>query len=137
MTVQVIPSRVVICELNPHQAVFLREKNGSREFPIILGLFEATIIDRKIRRLPSSRPLTHDLLYQAIVSLGGSLCEVVINRVEKQTFFAQIHILTAGRHLFLDARPSDAIALAVTADPNLAIYVTEDVLEQALKIHLP
>ncbi|MDO5565618.1 MAG: bifunctional nuclease family protein [Planctomycetia bacterium] len=137
MTVQVIPSRVVICELNPHQAVFLREKNGGREFPIILGLFEATIIDRKIRQLPSSRPLTHDLLYQAIVALDGNLIDVVINRVEKQTFFAQIHLQLADRHVFLDARPSDAIALAVTVEPNLAIYVTEDVLEQALKIHLP
>lgn len=137
MTVQVTPSRVVICELNPHQAVFLREKNGSREFPIILGLFEATIIDRKIRKLPSTRPLTHDLLFQSIAALGGSLVDVVINRVEKQTFFAQIRLQQADRFVYLDARPSDAIALAVSVEPDLAIYVTEDVLEQALKIHLP
>ena len=137
MTIEMELSRILICELNQHQVVFLREKNGQREFPIIIGLFEATMIDRKMRRLPATRPYTHDLLCEAIYALGGVPHDIHIDRVDGQTYYAQVRIMQGEKLVILDARPSDALVLAITVEPHLAVYVADDVLKQALKYELP
>lgn len=125
-------SRIVICEFNPHQVIFLKEKNGLREFPIVIGLFEATTIDRKIRKIPSDRPLTHDLFPPMVQALGGKILDVVIHKVEDQTFYAHLRLRQGERMILLDMRPSDAIAIALCHRPALPLYVREDVLQAAI-----
>ncbi len=130
--IQVVLSRIVISEINSQQVIFLREKDGPREFPIIIGIFEATSIDRKVKGFQPQRPLTHDLIASVVEALGGRFQDIVINRMEEQTFYAAIR-LTRGEELIeIDTRPSDAIAVAMTCDPPLPIYIEEEILEKAL-----
>ena len=129
-------ARIIISEINDQQVIFLREVEGDREFPILIGLFEATSIDRCVQReeLPRPpRPLTHDLLKATIEALGGDLQDVVIHKLEEHTYFAAIRIRRDGELIEVDSRPSDAVALSVHYDPHLPIYVAEDVLEEAAK----
>ena len=125
-------SRIVITDINSPQVIFLREKNGHREFPIIIGRFEAVSIDRKVKGEQPSRPKTYDLIVSIAEALGGRFQDVIINRMEEQTFFAAIR-LTHGEELIeIDARPSDAIAVSVSNDPPLPIFIEEEVLAKAL-----
>lgn len=132
-TIEITPSRVAICEYSPAQTVFFREKNGLREFPLTVGLVEATTIDRVCRRVPSSRPLTFELVAAAVEALGGTFLDVLIDRIENQTFFAKIRINQGGKIVLLDARPSDAVAIAASRRPPLKILITRSVFEKALK----
>ena len=133
MVIQVELSRIIICEFNQHQVIFLREKNGSREFPIVIGLFEATTIDRKLRHLTTERPMTHDLFRNMVRALGGKFLDVVIYKVEGQTFYAHLRIKRGDTLILLDCRPSDAVAIALCESPPLKIFVQEDVLNKAVK----
>src|SRR5207244_13016874 len=101
---------------------------SDRSFPIVRGTFEATSIDRRIKQLPSPRPLTHDLVTSVIDNLGAELRDVFISELRDHTYFAKLRIRMNGEMVEVDSRPSDAIALAVTA--NVPIYVAEDVLEE-------
>ncbi|HBT76111.1 MAG TPA: hypothetical protein DEB39_04115 [Planctomycetaceae bacterium] len=130
-------SRIVISEINNQQVIFLRETGGRREFPIIIGIFEATSIDRRVKGYDSPRPLTHDLICSAVELLGGVFQDVTIHRLEEQTYFASLRIRRGDELLELDARPSDAVAIAVSVRPMLAILVEEDVLEQAIAQEQP
>jgi bifunctional DNase/RNase len=126
-------SRIVISEISEPQIIYLREAEGDRQFPIVIGLFEATSIDRKVKRHPSPRPLTHDLLVKAIEDMGGELDSVVITDLREGTYFSELRVKRDGEIISIDSRPSDAIAVAMTCDPPLPIYVAEDVLEEALR----
>jgi uncharacterized protein len=132
MPVQMELSRIIISEINDQQVIYLREIDGDRTFPILIGLCEATSIDRRVRHQASPRPLTHDLIVQSIEALGGELQDVVITELKEHTYFAQLRVRKEGELVEIDARPSDAIAVAVTADPPLPIYVSEDVLSDVL-----
>jgi uncharacterized protein len=132
MPVQMELSRIIISEINDQQVIYLREVDGDRTFPILIGLCEATSIDRRVKQVPSPRPLTHDLIVQSIETLGGELQDVVITELKEHTYFAQLRVRKDGELVEIDARPSDAIAVAVTADPPLPIYVSEDVLSDVL-----
>ena len=112
--------------------IFLREVDGDRSFPILIGLFEATSIDRRVKGEIPPRPLTHDLVKLSIEALGGELQDVVIHTLEDHTYFASLRVRKDGELIQVDARPSDAVALAVHFTPHLPIYVESDVLEQAL-----
>ncbi len=125
-------SRIVISEINNQQVIFLREAGGGREFSIIIGIFEATSIDRRVKGYDTPRPLTHDLIYSAIELLGGTVQDVTIHHLEEQTYFASLRIRRGDELLELDARPSDAIAVAVTSRPMLPILIAEEVLKKAL-----
>src|SRR5246127_4786629 len=94
----------------------------------MIGIFEATSIDRRVKRLPSPRPLTHDLVTNVVESLGGELRDIYISELKDHTYFAKLRIRQNGEMTEVDCRPSDAIALAVTA--RVPIYVAEDVLEE-------
>ncbi|MEL7496946.1 MAG: bifunctional nuclease family protein [Planctomycetota bacterium] len=131
MLVEMRLSKIIISEINENQVVFLREVDGKREFPIMIGIFEATSIDRRVKSIQRPRPLTHDLLVGAIEALGGELESIVINDLQHGTYFAMLQIEQDGEMLRIDARPSDAIAIAVTTDPPLPIYVEEEVLKEA------
>src|SRR6266568_3326432 len=118
--------RIIISEIHEQQIILLREVEGERSFPIMIGIFEATSIDRRVKKLPSPRPLTHDLVAGVIDSMGGDLQDVFISELRDHTYFAKLRIRINGELVEVDSRPSDAIALAVTA--NVPIYVAEDVL---------
>jgi hypothetical protein len=118
--------RIIISEVHDQQVIILREVDGERSFPIVIGVFEATSIERRVKGLPSPRPLTHDLLTTAIENLGGELQDVFINELRDHTYYAKLRIRKEGELIEVDSRPSDAIAVAVTA--KVPIYVAEEVL---------
>lgn len=123
-------SRIIISEINDQQVIYLREVDGERQFPILIGLYEATRIDRHVKNRPSPRPLTDDLIVSIVTALGGELDSVVISELRDHTYFARLRIRRDGEILEVDSRPSDAIAIAVTCDPQLPIYVSEQVLDE-------
>ncbi|HEY4755688.1 MAG TPA: bifunctional nuclease domain-containing protein [Ignavibacteriaceae bacterium] len=110
-------------------AILLKEIEGVRRLPIIIGAFEAQAIALEIEGIKPPRPLTHDLLKQIIDNLGGSVIEIIINELRENTFYAKIVLDVSGLTNEIDARPSDAIALSVRT--QTPIYVAETVLEAA------
>ena len=132
MPVEMQLSRIIISEIHDQQIIYLREINGDRQFPIVIGIFEATSIDRRVKGYQTPRPLTHDLIVSIVEQLEGELDSVVINELREGTYFALLRVRHGGELLEIDARPSDAIAVAVTCDPPLPIFVSEDVLKEAL-----
>jgi bifunctional DNase/RNase len=114
---------------NYRRVVMLKEKTSPRYLPIWIGHFEADAIAIPMQNVPVQRPLTHDLLKGVIEQLGGKLTQVVINELADETFFAKLIVDAHGRHVEVDARPSDAIALAIRA--KVPIYVEESVFDQA------
>ncbi len=133
MPVQMQLSRIIISEINEQQVIYLKEVDGDRQFPILIGIFEAHSIDRRVKGQGTQRPLTHDLLVGIVESLGAELDSVVITDLRDHTYFANLRIRVDGELVEIDSRPSDAIAVAVTCDPPLPIYVAEDVLEETLE----
>ena len=123
-------SRVIVSDLNDQRAIYLREIDGQRVFPILIGDFEASIINRRLLEEPSFRPMTHDLLFQTITTLGGTIKEVIVNRIEDHTYYAVLRVVQNDTLHEIDCRPSDAIALAVHANADIPILVAESVLNQ-------
>lgn len=132
MSVQMELSRIIISEINDQQVVYLKEIEGDRTFPILIGLFEATSIDRRVKHQQAPRPLTHDLLVATVEMLGAEFQDVIISEIKDHTYYAVLRVIRDGDVIEIDARPSDAIAVAVTCEPNLPIYVAEEVLESVL-----
>ena len=128
--VQMELARIIISELNEQQVMYLRETEGSRSFPILIGMFEALSINRHVKGEQAQRPLTYDLLRNVIEQLGGEVQDVVINNLEEHTYFASIRIRKDGELVEVDSRPSDAVALAVQFKPHLPIYVETSVLDE-------
>ncbi|WP_459558494.1 bifunctional nuclease family protein [Lacunimicrobium album] len=128
--IQMELSRIIISEINDHQVLYLKEVDGERQFPILIGIFEATSIDRRVKKTIPPRPLTHDLLRNAIEELGGEVQDIVIHNLQEHTYYALIRVRKDGELIKIDSRPSDAIALAVHFDPPLPIYVDEAVLDE-------
>ena len=112
MSIQMELSRIIISEINDQQVVYLKEVDGDRTFPILIGLFEATSIDRRVKHHQSPRPLTHDLLVAAVELMGGEFQDVVISELKEHTYFAVIRVLKDGEVLEIDARPSDGDRVA-------------------------
>jgi len=132
MSVEMELARIIISEVNDQQVVYLKEVEGERTFPILIGLFEATSIDRRVKHNATPRPLTHDLLVAAVELLGGEFQDVVISELKEHTYYATLRVEKDGGLVEIDARPSDAIAVAITCVPNLPIYVAEEVLENVI-----
>ena len=128
MPVQMELKRIIISEVHEQQIIVLREVDGERSFPIVIGIFEATSIDRRVKNIVPPRPLTHDLIVAVIDQLGGDLQDIVISDLQDHTYFAKLRVRKDGELVEIDCRPSDAIALAVTA--KVPIYVAEDVLSE-------
>jgi bifunctional DNase/RNase len=110
-------------------AIVLREADGERFLPVVIGLLEAQSIAVKIQGMPTPRPLTHDLLNTLVTALHGKLIRVTIDNVREGTFYASLEIDDNGNIIKIDSRPSDAIALAVRA--GAPIFVSEDVMDAA------
>ena len=122
-------SKVVLRDNGDDQYVFLRERGGKRSFPIVIGPPEAREIYRLVSDMKTPRPMTHELLRNAIEALGGTLERIVVNDLDKGTFFARIVISRSGEPIELDARPSDAIAIATRA--RIPIFAAEHVVDLA------
>ncbi len=132
MPVEMRLSRIIISEISEQQYVFLSEVDGSRQFPIVIGMFEAMSIDRRVKQVPRPRPLTHDLIIDSVEQMGGELDSVVISDLRDHTYYASLRVKYDGEIIEIDSRPSDAIAVAVTHEPVLPIYVSEEVIEEAM-----
>jgi bifunctional DNase/RNase len=128
MDVQVELSRILIRELSDGQIIELHEVDGARSFPIVVGLSEAMAIERRLRGIETPRPMTHDLLGSVIQTLGGRLDRVLIHEMSEGTFYAVLCIEAADGERLVDARPSDAIALALADD--IPVYVSDKVLDE-------
>ena len=127
-------SKIMISETSDHQIIVLKEKDGQRSFPIVIGLHEALAIDRAVKNIPTPRPLTHDLLSNVIIQLSSGVERVEISDLKNNTFYAKIIISgknNSNNQLEIDSRPSDAIALAMQR--NTPIYVAKKVLEEVCK----
>lgn len=131
MPVQMELRRIIINEVDEHQVIVLKEVDGKRSFPIVIGFFEASSIDRRVRGTQSPRPLTHDLITSVVDQLGGEIQDIIISDLQDHTYFARLRVRKDGELVEIDCRPSDAIALAVTA--RVPVYVNEDVLDEALE----
>ena len=120
--------KIMITETADPQVIVLKEAEGERGFPILIGISEAIAIDRKIRGYEPARPLTHDLLASVITDLGGTVERVEVCGIRENTFFAKLIITQNGHVVEVDSRPSDAVALAVRLDTP--IFVAEEVLSE-------
>lgn len=109
--------------------VFLEEMNGKRILPIWIGIFEANAIALELRKINTARPMTHDLILNIIKGLAAKVVKIVVTELKDNTFYAAIHVNTKDGEIVIDARPSDAIAVALRV--GTAIYVAEEVINQA------
>lgn len=126
--VEVELARIIIHEMSDQQYIWVREKQGSREFPIVISIYEAMAIDRFVKELATPRPLTHELLYQTIHALGAEIVRVEVTALKQGTFYANLVVRKDGEEIGIDARPSDGIAVAVRSGAPL--FVAEEVLEE-------
>ncbi len=123
-------SKIIIHEKRQDQMIILKEKNGERQFPIVIGLTEASSIKMKFSSIKMPRPLTHDLVLSVIENLGATIESLIIDKIVKHTFHAKLVIKTAqGDIKKVDARPSDGVAIAVRA--KVPVFVEESVLSSA------
>ena len=132
---QLVPMSIKGLMLDPvsnSPIVVLKDEEEKFFLPIWVGIFEANAIALQLENVTTPRPMTHDLLRTMISELDARVTRVVINDLRDSTFFAQIRLIAGERTLELDARPSDAIALALRTEAP--IYVAQSVLDQAQAI---
>jgi hypothetical protein len=103
MSVQMELHKIIISEMQEQQIIVLKEVDGERKFPIVIGNSEAYAIDRRLKGHPTTRPLTHDLLANVIDQMGGTISRIEINNLQDHTFFARIHIRQNGHTCEIDS----------------------------------
>ncbi len=130
MLVKMALARIVIVDADDEKMamVVLRELEGERAFPILIGLHEGYAIDRRTRHVLVQRPMTHDLLENVISHLDYELDQIVINELRDSTFYAKLVLRRGGEVIEVDSRPSDA--LAVGAGTDTPIFVDESILQE-------
>ena len=109
--------------------IILRDKDGQRVLPIWVGVYEANAIALQMENVTTPRPMTHDLLKNVILDLRASIDKIVVSDLKENTFYALIHLTVNGEGMAIDARPSDAIALALRA--RAPIFVEDRVIDNA------
>ncbi len=114
--------------------VILKDLEDKRVLPIWIGLFEANAIALELEKIPTPRPMTHDLIRDIISGLDATVSKIVVNDLKNNTFYAVIHIALNGSNVVIDSRPSDAIALALRI--GAPIYVAADVVNKAKSIDM-
>jgi bifunctional DNase/RNase len=127
--VEMVIESVRVHMLSNRHVVILKDPEGDRYLPIWIGAWEASAIAMRLQGLAAERPLTHDLFAAALDRLGVRVERVVINELSDETYHARIHLERDGVQVEVDARPSDALALAVRAE--VPIYAADEVLAQA------
>jgi hypothetical protein len=113
----------------PHRVIVLKELDAERYLPIWIGAFEAEAISMRLLGHKMPRPLTHDLLVNIIETLDAELIYIYVNALTNNVFYARLILEFQGQEIEVDARPSDAVAIAVRCE--VPIYVAEEVLEEA------
>jgi len=114
--------------------IILRDDEEKRSLPIWVGLAEANAIALELEKIPTARPMTHDLIRNILESVGARVTKVVVNDLKENTFYAVIHLRLGPNDLTVDSRPSDAIALALRVDAP--IFVDEEVLNKAESVEV-
>ena len=109
------------------QVIYLREVGGEKLIPMLIGIFEATALERKIKGFQSPRPLTHDAMALIIRELGAKVQDVIIDKLEKETFHAKVRMLQGNDQRTIDIRPSDAFMLEI--DFDCPIFIMNAVLD--------
>ena len=128
--IELVLSKIKIDENRSEQVIVLKEQEGSRYLPVVIGMAEVNAIKLKLSGIEPPRPLTHDLLLRSIEGLGARLKEIHIDKLEQNTFYAKLVLTRNGAgEVKVDARPSDSVALALRA--GAPIYVAEEVMDQA------
>ena len=133
MPVEFQLTRIVINEMNDQHIIFLSEVDGERGFPILIGIYEAVNINGRVFGYHTPRPMPYDFVISAIKQLGAEFHSIEIAKLEECTFYANVKVIQDGELLSIDARPSDAVALAYTFQPPLPIYVSEEVMAELLE----
>ncbi len=124
-------AKIIIDEKNHDQAVVLREKDGSRQIPIMIGFVEASSIQMCIAGITTARPLTHDLLASVIKALEADVAYLLVDGFVEGTFFAKLCLKNKdGQPVQVDCRPSDGIALAVRM--AMPIFIEDNIFKQVL-----
>ena len=131
--VLMVLSKIMISEASDHQIIVLKEKDGERNFPIVIGIQEAWAIDRAVKNIPTPRPLTHDLLSNVIKGLTVEVDCITINDLRNNTFYATIVLKQNGTNVAIDSRPSDAIVLATQMKSK--IYVAKHIIDEVCKMN--
>ena len=129
MEIPVELSRIIINESSDQQLIVLKEKNGQRQLPIVIGIMEVFAIDRRLKGIQPPRPMTHDLTASIIEQLGGLIEKIVIDDLKNHTFFAKIYLRRGADLAIVDSRPSDAIALGVATEAP--IFIADHVFDKA------
>lgn len=129
MSVRMELARILIIEGQEQQFIDLKEVDGERQFRIVIGSHEAAAIDRRLKQIPTPRPMTHDLLASVIERMGGQLDHIEINNCQHTIYFAKLHIKLGEKIVNIDCRPSDAIALGIAT--TVPIFVADHVLDAA------
>ncbi len=130
--IELVLSKIKVDENRSEQIIILKEKEGSRFLPVVIGIAEVNSIKLKLSGVEPPRPLTHDLLCKIVEGLGAQLKNILIDRLENNTFYAKLIIARSGggnEEVEIDARPSDSIAVALRA--GIPIYANEDVINEA------
>ncbi len=122
-------SRVIMSETRDHQVLELKERDGERRMPIVIGPFEVWAIHRTINNVPFPRPMTHELFGNVLEALDVRIEKVIINALREGTYYARLILQQNGTTFDIDSRPSDAVALAV--QKGAPLFVEEEVLAEA------
>ena len=129
MTIKMNIRGLMIDPVSNMPIIILKDPDGDAVLPIWVGIFEANAIAMQLEKIASPRPMTHDLLRNVIEGLDVTIDRVEITDLKDNTFFALIHLNRGGETLTIDARPSDAMALALRAEAP--IFVGQDVLDKS------
>ena len=127
--VEMVVESVRVHMLSNRHVVILKDTERDRYLPIWIGAWEASAIAMRLQGVAAERPLTHDLFVASIEQLGARVDRVVISDLADETYHARLYLVRDGTEVEVDARPSDALALAVRSEAT--IYASEEVLEQA------
>ncbi|MBI5606203.1 MAG: bifunctional nuclease family protein [Deltaproteobacteria bacterium] len=134
MSIQMKVFGLTIDPLTNSPIMILKDLEGDKTVPIWIGLLEATAIASELENIKFSRPMTHDLVKNLMDQVGVKLAKVEICDLRDNTFFALMHLILQGKEFSMDARPSDAIALALRA--QAPIYVEEQVIQKSKAVDL-
>lgn len=126
---EMVVESVRVHMLSSQHVVILRDTANDRYLPIWIGPWEANAIAMRLQGVTPERPMTHDLFSQTLSELGVTVKQIIVSDLAEDTFRARLLLQVNGRELDLDARPSDAIAIAVRA--GVPIFATDAVLDRA------
>jgi hypothetical protein len=135
MQIEMLIKGLMVDPITNMPIIILRDKDGQKVLPIWVGVFEANAIALQIENVATPRPMTHDLLKNVIQDLEATVKKIVVSDLRENTFYALIYLQRHGETIAIDARPSDAIALALRT--RVPIFVEELVIDNAKTIDTP